>query len=62
MWEYSCPIHMQLCSLVSLHVQTTICQPTNNSHSMPVDQRQLSDFQLNITFVVIIPGVFNTEF
>jgi len=48
--------------MVSLYVQTTICQPINNLHGKPVDQRQLSDLQLNITFAVITPSVFNTEF
>jgi hypothetical protein len=43
-------------------VQATIRLPINNLHNMPVDQRQLPDLQLNITFAVIIPSVFNTEF
>jgi len=58
MWEYSCRIYTQLCSLVSFHVQATIRLPINNLHNMPVDQRQLPDLQLNITFAVIIPSVF----
>jgi hypothetical protein len=55
MWEYSCHIHTQLCSLLSIHVQTTTCQPINNLHSHAIEYYICCNYSKSFDIVNIYP-------